>query len=117
MLIGVSTHSLAEAKAAEAGGADFLTIGPIFETPSKAKLGFPVGLEIIKYLKNEITIPFYALGGIESGKIRRVMGAGANGVAMISAILGAEDIKKASSKLIKAITFIDKILCESCTPR
>jgi thiamine-phosphate pyrophosphorylase len=117
MLIGVSTHNLAEAKAAEVGGADFLTIGPIFETPSKSKLGFPVGVEIIKELKNHITIPFLALGGIESGKIRKVMGAGASGVALISAILGAEDIKKASSKLIKAITFIDKILCESCTPR
>ena len=117
MLIGVSTHNLAEAKAAEAGGADFITFGPIFETPSKAKLGFPVGLGILKDLKNELNIPFYALGGIKSGNIKQVLGAGASGVAMISAIMAVEDIKKASSQLIEAIAFIDKIMCESCAPR
>ena len=117
MLIGVSTHNLAEAKVAEAGGADFITFGPIFETPSKTELGNPVGLEVLKKLKNEINIPFYALGGIKSGNFTQVIHAGASGVSMISAILAAEDIKKASSKLIEEITFIDKIICESCAPR
>jgi len=117
MLIGVSTHSLEEAKAAEAGGADFITFGPIFETPSKAKLGIPVGIKTLLSLKNELNLPFYALGGIKSGNIRQVLGAGASGVAMISAIMAAEDIKKASSKLIEAITFIDKIICDTCSPR
>lgn len=117
MLIGVSTHNLAEAKAAEAGGADFITFGPIFETPSKAELGHPVGVAVLKDLNSEIDIPFYALGGIKSGNLRQVLYAGASGVAMISAILAAEDIKKASSKLIEAITFTDKIICESCAPR
>lgn len=117
MLIGVSTHNLAEAKAAEAGGADFITFGPIFETPSKAELGHPVGVAVLKDINSEIDIPFYALGGIKSGNLRQVLYAGASGVAMISAILAAEDIKKASSKLIEAITFTDKIICESCAPR
>lgn len=117
MLIGVSTHNLAEAKAAEAGGADFITFGPIFHTPSKAKLGSPVGLEMLKSLENELKVPYFALGGIKSGNIKQVLGARASGVAMISAIMAAEDIKKASSKLIDAITFIDKIICESCAPR
>ncbi len=117
MLIGVSTHSLEEAKVAEAGGADFITIGPIFDTPSKSKLGVPVGLSILKDLKNELNIPFYALGGIKSGNIAQVLGAGATGVAMISAIMAAEDIKKASSKLIAAMAYIDKIICDYCAPR
>ena len=117
MLIGVSTHNPAEAKAAEAGGADFITFGPIFETPSKAELGHPVGIEILKELIYEINIPFYALGGIKSGNISQILCAGASGVAMISAILAAEDIKNASSKLIEAITFFDKINCQSCAPR
>lgn len=117
MLIGVSTHNLAEAKAAEAGGADFITFGPIFETPSKAELGHPMGVAVLKDINSEIDIPFYALGGIKSGNLRQVLYAGASGVAMISAILAAEDIKKASSKLIEAITFTDKIICESCAPR
>jgi thiamine-phosphate pyrophosphorylase len=117
MLIGVSTHNLAEAKAAEAGGADFITFGPVFDTPSKAKLGTPVGAEALKEIKYEINIPFYALGGIKSGNIKQVLCAGASGVAMISAILAAEDIKKASSKLIEIVTFFDKIICQSCAPR
>jgi len=117
MLIGVSTHDLAEAKAAEAGSADFITFGPIFETPSKAKLGIPVGIDAIKTLKNELNIPFYALGGIKSGNIKQVLVAGASGVAMISAIMAADDIKKSSSKLIEAVTFIDKVICDSCAPR
>jgi thiamine-phosphate pyrophosphorylase len=117
MLIGVSTHDLAEAKAAEAGGADFITFGPIFETPSKAKLGTPVGVVLLKEIKCDISIPIYALGGIKSGNIMQVLSAGASGVAMISAILSAEDIKKASSNLIEAVTFCDKFICESCAPR
>jgi thiamine-phosphate pyrophosphorylase len=117
MLIGVSTHSIEEAKAAESGGADFITIGPIFDTPSKAKLGVPVGLSILKELKNELNIPFYALGGVKSGNIAQVLGAGATGVAMISAIMAAEDINKASSKLIELIAYIDKITCDYCAPR
>jgi thiamine-phosphate pyrophosphorylase len=117
MLIGVSTHSIEEAKAADSGWADFITIGPIFDTPSKASYGSPVGLSILKELKKELNIPFFALGGIKSGNIAQVIGAGASGVAMISAIMAAEDIKKASCKIIEAIAMIDKIICNSCTPR
>jgi thiamine-phosphate pyrophosphorylase len=117
MLIGVSTHSIEEAKAAESGGADFITVGPIFDTPSKSGFGHPVGLSIIKELKCDLGIPFYALGGIKSGNIAQVIGAGASGAALISAIMAAEDIKKASSKLIEAIAMIEKAICNSCTPR
>jgi thiamine-phosphate pyrophosphorylase len=117
MLIGVSTHGFEEAKDAEAGGADFVTIGPIFDTPSKASFGVPVGLDILKELKSELNIPFYALGGVKSGNILQVLDAGAFGAAMISAILAAEDIKKASSKITEAIAMIDRIICNTCTPR
>jgi thiamine-phosphate pyrophosphorylase len=117
MLIGASTHSIEEAKAAESGGADFITVGPIFDTPSKSSFGPPVGLSILKELKCELGIPFYALGGIKSGNIVKVIGAGAFGAAMISAILAAEDIKKISSNLIEKIAMIEKIMCSSCTPR
>jgi thiamine-phosphate pyrophosphorylase len=117
MLIGVSTHNLAEAKDAESGGADFITIGPIFETPSKAKLGVPVGVNALIELKSEVNIPFFALGGIKSGNVAQVLCAGATGVAMISAIMASEDIKKASSKVIEAIAFVDKMICCSCVPR
>jgi thiamine-phosphate pyrophosphorylase len=117
LLIGVSTHSLEEARTAVGGGADFITFGPVYDTPSKAKYGSPVGIDMLKTLKNEILIPFYAIGGINSGNLRLVLGAGAFGVAMISSVMSAMDIKKASSKLLESITIIEKILCDSCSPR
>jgi thiamine-phosphate pyrophosphorylase len=117
LLIGVSTHNLEEARAAESGGADFITFGPVFDTPSKSKYGDPVGIDSLKQLKNELSIPIIALGGIKSGNISRAMGAGATGVAMISAIMAAEDITKASAKIIETIKITEKIICDSCAPR
>lgn len=117
MLIGVSTHNSAEVKAAEAGGADFITYGPIFETASKKQFGPPVGLDHMMDIKRDLDIPLFAIGGIKTGNLARVFGSGAFGVALISAILSAEDIKEASRKLIEAISFIDKIICDTCAPR
>lgn len=117
MLIGVSTHNREEAGAAEAEGADFITFGPVFETPSKAKYGTPVGIDKLKDLKIDINTPIFAIGGIYSGNIAQIIGAGATGAAVISAIMAAEDIKKASSKLVETIAFIDKAMCSACSPR
>ncbi len=118
MLIGVSTHNLDEAKAAEAGGADFITFGPIFETPSKSKYGIPVGVIAIRSIKNEVAVPIFAIGGINSGNILQVMSAGAEGVAMISAIMTAENIRKTAAAFDKAITAISKVVCtDYCAPR
>jgi thiamine-phosphate pyrophosphorylase len=118
MLIGVSTHNLEEALAAEAGGADFITFGPVFTTPSKAGLGAPVGPKVVRSVKNEIKIPIYALGGINSGNLLQPMSAGADGVGMISAIFGADDIRKAAAAFDKALTAISKVVCKDyCAPR
>jgi thiamine-phosphate pyrophosphorylase len=103
MLIGVSTHNLDEAKSAEAGGADFITLGPIFDTPSKVKKGAPVGIEAIKSIKSVINIPIFALGGIKSGFAGQILASGAYGISMISAILGADDIKKAAEIVVQEV--------------
>ncbi|HSQ78461.1 MAG TPA: thiamine phosphate synthase, partial [Nitrospirota bacterium] len=100
MLIGVSTHTIEEAKAAEAGGADFITFGPVFFTPSKAEFGYPVGLEYLKNAKKAVKIPMFGLGGIKSGDIARILDSGANGIAMISGIFGADDIQRAAEDVI-----------------
>ncbi len=92
-LIGVSTHSLKEAKEAEKGGADFVTLGPIYRTPSKLKYGRPLGIDVLKDVGNKVKIPVFAIGGIKSREVKEVKKAGAYGVAMISEIFGAEDIK------------------------
>jgi thiamine-phosphate pyrophosphorylase len=118
MLIGASTHTIEEALAAQKGGADLITFGPIFDTPSKAKYGTPVGAAIIRNIKNEISIPIFAIGGINSGNVLQVMSAGADGIAMISAIFSAADIQKTAAAFNKALTAISKVVCtEYCAPR
>ncbi len=100
-MIGVSTHNLIEAKEAEKGGADFITFGPVYETPAKQRYGKPVGIGALKEVKSGISIPVFAIGGINSGNIKQILGAGADGVALISAIIGAKEPKKAVEELLK----------------
>lgn len=100
MLIGVSTHTIEEAKAAEAGGADFITFGPVFFTQSKSTFGSPVGLEYLKNAKKCIKIPLFGLGGIKSGNAMQVFRSEADGIAMISEIFGADDIQRAAEDVI-----------------
>jgi len=104
MLIGVSTHSLAEAVNAEEAGADFITLGPIFVTPSKMQYGEPLGVEAIRIVKKHIRIPVFGLGGIRNANIAQVMQAGADGIAMISAIIAADDIQRAAELMNRRIS-------------
>jgi thiamine-phosphate pyrophosphorylase len=90
-LIGVSTHSLARAGAAQREGADFITFSPIYHTPSKAGYGSPQGLERLREVCAEVDVPVFALGGITPERQAEVQRAGAKGVALISAIIGAPD--------------------------
>ncbi len=102
LLIGVSTHSLKEAREAEKGGADFITLGPVFRTPAKVQYGAPVGLDTLNAVSRKIAIPVFAIGGIKENRIRRVKKAGAYGVAMISEIFGSEDIKKKAGEIVSS---------------
>jgi thiamine-phosphate pyrophosphorylase len=99
-LIGVSTHSLKEAKEAEKAGADFITLGPIYRTPSKLKYGKPLGIETLRTVSKKINIPVFAIGGVKGSKIKDLKRAGAYGVAMISEVFGAEDIQKKTEDII-----------------
>lgn len=117
MLVGVSTHSVDEARAAEAAGADFVTFGPMYETPSKIHLGTPVGLEALRDARRAVDIPIFALGGIRGKNIGHVLWAGAYGVAMISTILRAEDIQKAAKNITEMIRIVDRSICVSCGRR
>ena len=83
-LIGVSTHSLHEARAARDGGADFAVFSPIFETPSKQVYGEPLRLEALREAAQELSpFPLLALGGIALENVLEVSSAGASGVAAI----------------------------------
>ena len=98
--IGASVHSLAQAKAAEAGGADFVAFGPVFETPSKAPYGPPVGLDALRAAKRALSIPILAIGGIMAENLAQVARAGADGFAVISAILADPDPESAARNLL-----------------
>ena len=103
-LIGVSPHGMEEARRAEEEGADFITLGPIFHTPSKAQYGDPIGVEQIGCVRREISLPIFALGGIREERVREVMDGGADGIAVISAILAAKEPSEAAASLVRALT-------------
>jgi thiamine-phosphate pyrophosphorylase len=99
-LIGASIHSLTEACTAERQGADFLVFGPVFYTPSKAAYGAPQGVTALRELVESSAIPVYGIGGVSLGNACEVLSAGAQGIALISAIIGAPNPKSAARALL-----------------
>jgi thiamine-phosphate pyrophosphorylase len=102
-ILGVSTHSLEQAVKAAEQGADYLGIGPIFPTATKATGYRPVGCDTIRQLRARIDLPIVAIGGITLSNVGEVIRAGAAGVAAISAIVGADDITAATAAFVTAI--------------
>ena len=98
-IIGVSTHSLQEAQEAEHDGADFVLFGPVYFTASKAAYGSPQGLPALKTIVDNISLPVYAIGGIKLENIEATKKLGVRGVALISAIVSAENPKKAAEQI------------------
>ena len=104
-LIGVSCHSVEEVVDAEAEGADFVTIGPIYDTPSKREFGPPIGVEILKELSS-CKIKVFALGGVKLNNLKECLKENIDGVAMISGIMAAKDIEQTAREYIKKINEI-----------
>jgi len=95
-LIGVSTHHPAEIAAAAAAGADFVTFGPVFATPSKAAYGPPLGIDALRKACTAAALPVFALGGIKAAHIPLLRNNGVHGIAVISAIMAAVDPETAA---------------------
>jgi thiamine-phosphate pyrophosphorylase len=98
-LLGVSTHSVEEARRAAEDGADFIVFGPVFTTPSKVAYGPPQGLQHLTTVVRQVSIPVIAIGGIDHTNLPQVLQAGAYGVAMIRAVLAAPDPYHATQQL------------------
>ncbi|MEK3982329.1 thiamine phosphate synthase [Paenibacillus sp. FSL K6-3166] len=103
-IVGVSAHSLAEAQQAIADGADYLGIGPIYPTSSKDDAQAVRGTLVIEEIRNSgITVPLVGIGGITVHNAAPVLAAGADGISVISAIAGAEDITLAARGFVQEV--------------
>ena len=103
-LIGYSAHSTLEAQDAAEQGADFITFSPVYHTASKAQYGPPQGLQALSNICQKSPIPVYALGGINIDRVGEVIAAGACGVALISAVLGAAEVQLATQCFLQKIS-------------
>jgi thiamine-phosphate pyrophosphorylase len=101
-IIGISTHSIEQAKAAEAAGADYVGFGPIFPTATK-DAGVVQGVLHLSMITKSVSIPVIAIGGINHANIQDVMRTGAAGAAVISAVLSASDIRQAAQEMLRLI--------------
>lgn len=108
LLVGVSCHGLERALDAQENGADFITFSPIYFTPSKAPYGEPLGTERLAEACRLLSIPVFALGGIKKDKVRTIIDHGAHGIALISAILAAEDPERAAREMLEQIQAVTK---------
>lgn len=102
MILGVSTHSAAQARQAEADGADYIGVGAIYPTATKEKFDL-VGPDLIRQIRPLVALPIIAIGGITQENAAEVIAAGADGVAVISAVTGASDPRAATEALLGRI--------------
>jgi len=101
MIVGVSVTTVKQARAAEGSGADYIAVGSMYPTKSK-EMAKVVGLARLRKVRGAVSLPLVAIGGISEGNAGEVAAAGADGVAVIGAIMQAESIERASRKIIKA---------------
>lgn len=102
MILGVSTHSVEQARAAAAAGADYVAVGSMFPTATKPDFQL-VGPALIRAVRGEIRVPLIGIGGITVENAGEVIRAGADGVAVISAVCGAADPLLATRRFLEAI--------------
>jgi len=99
-ILGYSVSTLEEARYGEQNGADYLGAGPIYWTGSKTDIGETIGLTGLQQIKQAVAIPVVGIGGIGAANLPAVKSTGVDGVSLISAILGQEDIAGAARSLI-----------------
>jgi thiamine-phosphate pyrophosphorylase len=101
-IVGLSTHSIEQARAGSAGGADYIAVGPVHATPTKE--GRPaIGVEPVRYAAAHVSLPWFAIGGIDPGTVGAVVQAGAQRIVVVRAIADADDPEAAARALRAAM--------------
>jgi thiamine-phosphate pyrophosphorylase len=104
-ILGISAETVEEAVSAEADGADYVGVGPVFEARgTKADAGAPRGLALLARIRSGCRLPIVAIGGIDAGNARSVREAGADAAAVISAVVAADDVAEAARRLKGLLT-------------
>ena len=103
-IIGVSVGTVDEAVIAEQEGADYLALSPVFSTASKNNAGTGRGLGVLREIRRNVSVPVIAIGGINRDNVREVIAAGADGVAVISVVVGSPDITAAARELRELVS-------------
>jgi thiamine-phosphate pyrophosphorylase len=101
-LIGMSCHSVADVAEAAGAGVDFVVLGPIYATPSKAAYGPPLSPAVLRAAREAHRLPIIAIGGIKAADVSEVIRSGADGVAVISAVMAAADPAAGAPALLRA---------------
>ena len=102
-IVGVSAESVADAIQAEREGADYIGVSPVFATPTKTDTAPPLGLAGLRAIRAATKRPLVAIGGIQAGNAREVIRAGADGLAVVSAIVSADSPRQAAAQLKREI--------------
>jgi thiamine-phosphate pyrophosphorylase len=105
-LLGISVHAVEEAVQVESQGVDYIVLGPIYETPTKQMFGPPLGIQTLEKACRLVRIPIIGIGGVTAARVREMRCAGAFGVAVITAVLGAVDVESAARELLDAVTLL-----------
>jgi thiamine-phosphate pyrophosphorylase len=101
-IIGLSTHSRGQIEAAASEPVDYISVGPIWETPTKE--GRPAtGLELVRTAAEVAAVPWFAIGGIDPGNVDEVVAAGAERICVVRAIRDADDPRAAATALFDAV--------------
>jgi len=103
LIVGASSHSQAQARAAEAAGASYVNIGPIYPTQTKLNTHAPLGPEAIGEIRSGLTIPATAMGGIKAHNLGPILAQCVRHIAVVTAVTAADDVRAAAASLREAI--------------
>ena len=108
-IIGLTVHNVEEAVQAEQLGVDYVGIAPVFKTDTKRDSGEPRGVDIIKKISENISLPIVAVGGIDKNNVKSVIESGADGVVSVSTVLDSNDVNREVKDFIRIINEVKSL--------